>query len=321
MVISGNEHILRERNVRRAMRIAEGNGRAVQVVDGEDRNSLSACISGSVLFSSDSLVVVTHPEKADLSLLQAHQDSGDGSVCLVLHHEGKIRGSTKFGKMVKKLPSWSWLEFLEMPAHKAGDRAIKYVLAEAQRVGHPMSERLAKSLVGALGTDLGILTFEIRKAAAYADALGAKDLEAAHIKGTVAALGGGSVVPIMDAVGKANGAAALRAMQKLRKASTQDPTMLVVAWLQRNASQWLHAAALDSAGVPAKDAASQVGVPPFVYRNFILPVGKLWGEEHLVQLVKKVAGVERAVKTGEISPWLSLECVVLSCCRAVRRRG
>jgi DNA polymerase III delta subunit len=265
--------------------------------------------------------VVQNPEKADLAILWAHHESDDGDVCLVLHHEGKIRGNTKFGKMVKKLPKWAWLEFLELKPYQAEERALKFCQLEAKRGGKALSEKLARSLVTAVGTDLGLLSFEIHKAAVYATTQGAKEIEASHVRAMVASIGEASPVPVMEAVGQANGARALRAMRKLRKASGSDPTMLLLTWLQRNTMQWLHAASLHANGIDPKSAAPQVGVPGFVYSKFILPVGRRWGEENLVDFIKKLSEVDRQVKTGAISPWLSLECVVLSCCTAVRRRG
>lgn len=322
MVVSGNHTFLREREVRRAQWAAMKTKRQINTVDGEDTVALSSFLSGSVLFTQESMVFVDTPEETDLALLQSHQDSDDGDTCLVLHHQGKINGRTKFGKFVAKLPKWVHREFLELPAYKAQEQAVAFCVAEAKQYRKTMDTKLANLLVNAIGTDLGVLSYEVLKASVYADALGDKEsITSDHIRKTVSTIGEGNVVPIMEAIGQGNGPAVLRAMGKLRASMSGDPTMLVVSWLGRNASQWLHTAALLEMGIDSNSAAHQVGVPPYVYDRFVVPVAKRWGQDRLVALIKKVSSVERAVKTSAISPWVMLECAVFSSCAGVSRRG
>lgn len=326
MVVSGNEAFLREREIKRAVRAAMAKDRKVQEVNGEEPGAVSTVLAGSLLFTEAKLVLVSNPQKVDLDLLQSHHDEGDNEVCLVLHHDGKIRGNTKFGKFVASLPKWAHMEFLEPPAYKAQEQAVLFCVAEAKRNRKTMDAKVAGALVSYIGTDLGTLSFEIQKAAMYLDSLGGEtEIGGRHIKKTIAHIGEGSVTPIIDAIGRADGRGALSAMRRLRTVSKSDPTMLVLGWLGRNASQWLQAACLSEMGVESKAAAQQVGVPPYVYDRFIVPVGKRWGKVRLVDLIKKVAEVERAVKSGAISPWVKLECAVLAACFAVApsqvRRG
>ena len=143
-------------------------------------------MSGSVLFSQTTLVVVENPEKVSLEVIWDHHEEGDEETCLVLHHQGKIRGNTKFGKLIKKLPKGRHLEFLEVAGHKAKDAALQFCMAESKRLGHPMNSTLAGVLVNAIGTDFGVLAFEILKAATYTDALGEDGpIESRHVRLTV----------------------------------------------------------------------------------------------------------------------------------------
>jgi DNA polymerase III delta subunit len=321
MVVSGNHHFMREREVRKALWAAGLNKRAVEFVDGKDGAEISTRISGSVLFSQESMVVVTNPQKCDLALLQAHHEDGDGDLCLVLHHEGKIRGNTKFGKMVKKFASWQHQEFNEGKRHEAKADAAKFCQSEAGRLKVPLSEKLAASLVRVIGTDYGLLHFELRKAAAYAKSLGDSSIEIKHIRGTVSNIGEADAIAVTEAIAMGNGPRALHAMAKVRKASDRDPTMMLIALISNNAAKWLQAASLNKMGIIPKNAAQQVCLHPFVYERFILPVGKRWGEAALVRLIKEMSRVEKAVKRGAISPWTMLEAGVLASCEAVGRRG
>ncbi|MDB4278202.1 hypothetical protein N9917_01230 [Deltaproteobacteria bacterium] len=321
MVISGNQHFLRERAVRKAMWAASVNSRVIEHMDGNDQSELSSKVSGSVLFSQESMVIVANPQKASLELLWSHHEDGDDDLCLVLHHTGKINGNTKFGKMVKKLAKWQHLEFLEPARHKAKEEAVRFCRVEAKRKGFPLEEKLAMAVVRNAGTDYGVLSYELQKAAAFATSLGAEEIQSTHIAQTISMLGSEDAIPVTEAIGMANGPKVLKEMARLRRASNRDPTMLLVALISRGAAQWLQAAALDASGVDSKSAARQVGVPAFVYERFIIPVGRRWGQKRLVQLIKEVSRVEKAVKTGAISPWLLLEATVYASCVAVRGRG
>jgi DNA polymerase III delta subunit len=321
MVVSGNHHFMREREVRKAQWAAGLNKRVVEFVDGKDGAEISTRISGSVLFSQESMVIVTNPQKCDLAMLEAHHDDGDGDLCLVLHHEGKIRGNTKFGKMVKKFASWQHREFNEGKRHETKARAIQFCQDEAKRLKVSITEKLAVILVKVLGMDYGVLHFELRKLAAYAQSLGDTAIEPKHIKGTVSTIGDADALAVMDVLGTADGPRTVKAMARVRQASNRDPTMMLIALISNNGAKWLQAASLDKMGIDPKNAAQQVGLHPFVYERFVLPVGKRWGPAALVQLIKEMSRVERAVKRGAISPWTLLEAGVLASCEAAGRRG
>jgi len=64
---------------------------------------------------------------------------------------------------------------------------------------------------------------------------------------------------------------------------------------------------LHDEGYKVEEISSRTGLHEFKVRKFLLPIARRWGQGRLRTLVKSIAGVERAVKSGHISPWIELE--------------
>jgi len=323
-ILSGGNDFLRTRELKKAMKAASSEGRGVQFLDGEDEEGLRGILSGGFLFADPTLVIIENPSKIpNPDMVIKHLKSGDRDTLLVLHHEGASpRGKTNpLIQIGSEVPYQYVMSFLQPKPWDADEISVKFVLAEMAEHGKTMDDRLANALVGMLGTDLGVLSFEVLKISTFLDAKGATEATKDDVLAVVSTLGQANTEPVVEAVAVANGHRALKKMEELRRNSSSDPTMWLCARLGNQGIKWLHAAHLYEKGVHPKEAATRMGMKEFSYNRNLLPVGKRWGSKRLAAFVKRVVSVERAVKSGHTSPWIQLECILLASCKGVRRRG
>jgi len=64
-----------------------------------------------------------------------------------------------------------------------------------------------------------------------------------------------------------------------------------------------------------------MGMKPYRYETFVLPIAERWGVSRLVGLVKNISRVERAAKSSCIDSWVLLETALVTACRVERARG
>jgi len=326
MVISGNEGFLRRQQLSKALTAARVTGRRVEDIEDPESGAVSAILDAGFFLSEPVLVLVRNPDKMDMKVVLDHSESGSKEICLVLYYEGKIRSNSALGKALEALPKRFKLTFLKPDKdHLIMDRAIKFVCTESQQRGKQIGTGLAESLVKGVGDDLGILYFEVLKAATYADAMGSPDvIEPLHVRATVARNKEADIIPISDAMARGSSLRVLREMQKVRERSMVPIPKLtsnVCALVGSQAARWLHAAIIHKQGGDMSEGASRLGVTPYVYRQYILPPAQLWGHRFLKGLIKKCARVEISAKTGHIDPWIELECALVSSCQNLAARG
>lgn len=324
MLLSGSEEFLRLREYRKALLAAGVTKRRIDFVDGEDKKGLADALFGGFLFDdSKILVVVTNPTKADLSVIESHQEEVTSPISLLLHHEGKLPVSTLLAK--SSIPKTARIAF-DKPdkPHKVVDAAIRFIVQEAKSRGMKINTDLAESLIKRVGSDYGILHFEILKAATLAAALGVEAIEVSHLKATMVQTGEADIAPLVDALGAARLSQVLREMDNLKRNFTGPEgqrTLAVCGWIGKAAIRWLHVEVLASQGSGEDEIASRVGIHPYIYKRFLLPVSTRWGRRYLIRLIKRVSKVEMAVSTGHLSPWVELETGLVALCRAVEARG
>lgn len=324
IVLFGDEDFLCQRELRKALAAAHATGRVVERVDGSDNSALNEAIEP--MFGEQTLVVVSNPGKADPEILTDHLEAGDNTISVLLHQKGKIRKGSKLDKVVSSLKKQHRIEFSRPSQnHKVEDYAVKFVVLEAERLGVTISTDLAEALVRKVGTNLGVLHFELLKVSAYLSFNeGGSQVTAEALKATMVQMGETTLNPLSTALGRASTRLVLREMNTIRQNSS-DPegglTLKVCAWLSRSATTWLHAAALEADGAGEAEAASRVSLHPYVYGRFVRPVAKRWGKARLTELVKKIAKAEASVKAGHVAPWIALECALAASCRSVSDRG
>lgn len=312
LVVSGGQTILRQRFLRHVRSTQAKEGWAVIDIDGTDITSVRDALQGGGMFVEGmTLAVVHHPTKLDLTMLKRHAESKDYVTTLLLHIEGNPDGRTKFGKYVKSL-SKVHRSFPLPDEWKAPEVAAEFVLAEVKEHGMTMRPALAQALIARVGSDLGMLSFEVQKMALLADAKGTKVIDRDEIKGAMAPIAEASVAPIVDALSARNRKKLSRALRRLRQTSKSDPTMRICGLLRTMVTRWIQAAYLDA--LPPRAAAAELGMNPWYFEKKILPSARRWGKVGTVRLASDLAASERAVLNGSLSPWTVLTARLLAAC-------
>lgn len=320
VAVSGPVALLRRREIEKAIRGARRKKRRIEWVSGETAE-LDTLMASTVFFDDEKLlIIISEPDKLDPEKVLAHSQSGDTQAVWVLNYDGTLRKNSKLFKLLQK-HSILHMTYSEPEPWKAEGWAVKFLVKEAKAHKKVLPEPLAKAMIRICGTDLGLLSFEMLKLNAYLNALGETEIKPEHVRGTLAVLTEASLFPLVDAVSQANEAAVLKQLANIERTHNGDPTMRVCAMLASSITSWLHAAGELKSGMGAEEAARSVGTSVARMRRSMMPAVSQWGESGLIDLMKVVTGVERAVKTGRANPWMLLQARLAASCRDSRASG
>jgi DNA polymerase III delta subunit len=201
----------------------------------------------------------------------------------------------------------------KLPADAAG-----LCMEEARERRKILPPELAEALVSLAGTDLGFLSQEVKKLCTLLDYESEKVVKKEHLAASITRLGEASVVPLIEAVGGASTRRVSIHLNRIYRSHAHDPTIKVVRFMAPTAAKWMSAAYLHESSVPPKLAAPQMDAHPWYYRNKLLPVAKLWGQERLFGLLGVLSVSERQVFKGSVSTWDAFSARILGLCRQVR---
>jgi len=316
VLLSGSEEFLRTRELKKAINAADRTGRDVEYVDGADRDALSGILSSSgIFFKSKSLIVVNDPEKVDPDLVLAHHERGASSTCILLHCEGDFKAKGPLGKVAKKLPSNFVAKYGVSKPWEAEEHAAGFLVEEARRRKLKLASPLAMGMVQNIGTDYGILSFEIEKIHRLIQADGdqTKDISPKHVKQTIAGFSALGPMPIVEALGKKDLKGLARALSNMRRThngALSGAALRACALVGHNVTTWLHAVYLLGQGAASEEISERLKLHAFVVRKNILPVARRWSQSSLVELLNSIAAVERSVRSGRANPWVEFECAL-----------
>lgn len=329
IVVTGDEDYLRRREIQKALAGAERTGRRVEYVKGSDAQHLSRVLaSGSVLFKSRTLAIVTDADKVNADLVVKHLKRKSSKVALVLTQEGAPKKKGGLTEVLKALPPKLHLKFASVAPWKRDEFATNFVVKEANALQIRLSEKIAGVMVAAAGDDLGVLSFELQKLQALLHSLESEkpekeraekpEVQAAHLRQTLSTLTQVGAIPVIDALGAANEKRLVRALASMRRTHTGDPTMKACALIARNITQALHASALLRQNAAIEEISLRLQLHPYVCKTKVLPVAKKWGEQNLAGVLSAIAVVERGVRSGHVNPWVELETALI---RAIHHRS
>lgn len=314
VVLSGTHNYLRNRELREAITVSDVEGRSVEYLKGSDKDELLRVLSGAgVFFQEEVLVVVDEPENIDTDLVLRHHEREDPSAVLVLHQKGDVKAKTNLGKICKELPDRFVAKFTLPKPWEEAEHAADFCVEEARQRGLTLSSALALALVKNVGSNLGVLSFEIRKLSFYLASLGESQVKPEHLKSTIASFYELGPKPIVEALEKKSLRLLSSALANMRRTHAGNPggaTLLACAWVGRSAIKWLHVSSLLEEGYKTGEISARVGVHEFVVRKNLVPVARRWGKSRLTDLVKSVAKVERSVRSGHVNPWVEFECAL-----------
>lgn len=317
VLISGSHDFLVRREIQKAVAAANATGRKVAHLDASE-GEVEDFMSGSLFFSEPTTAIVYHPEKMGSGFLASHTQDKKSPISLVLVYPKDFTLKSDFGDFIAPVPKKHRIAFKQPAPYKMEEQAAAFVSSEVERWGKKIAPALVSALVQKAGTDLGVLSYEVLKAVMYANALGQGDLLPDIVKATLSTVGGANLPQLMEALGAGSEKATVRSLVQIRESSSQDPTLQVTAWVGNNATQWLHIADLLSRDADEQEVATRVGVHPYILKKNLITPAKRWGPSRLVCLLQSVAEVERAVRSGRISPWTQLEVSLVTAIRSLR---
>lgn len=317
--VSGSEDFLRERDLLGIVEDHRAKGWRIDRIGGASTGELRAALSqDSLSFMTEdapTLVVVELAEKADVDLLEGHAKRTGSDIVLLLRHEGDPKENTKIGKFLKGLGKQhrNWPSPKEWDADKA---AVEFVVAEFKARGKTIPVRLAEIFVARVGSDLGFLSFEVSKIATLADAAGADEVNPDLVKGGMSPLAEAAIQPIIDALARKDAKALAGHLDKLRRTTKDDPTIRLVRILFESSAKWLAVAEFRERGTGHDDAARELGINPWFWKNKVVPQAASWGRGEAASLMGKLGDAERTVLSGGANPWAFLTSTLLAACAA-----
>lgn len=314
--ISGNEHLLRRREVAEAIEIQRKAGWEIDIIDGSLPGAVSAALGQGGLFGDDNkmVIVVRNAGKVDLKVLTEHAKDGDPELVLLLDVEGKPKGNTKFGRFLKDLGK-AHREFNRPADWKLEEYATDFCVQEMGTHGKVMDRQKALLLVQYSGTNLGTLSFECLKIAMLMGPGDPTEVEVEHLKGAIAPLAETPVEQVKQAVMVRNRRLVVNALRRIRKTSKTDPTIMVTRTLGAVLFSWLELAAYVEQGMSGDEVADITGQNPWYVKNKVLPRLRNWNVADIKKALRSVAYAERAVFKGLLDPWTLLTVGLARVCR------
>lgn len=305
LIVAGGDEYRRRRFVRTFSSRKASEGWVVYPLLGTEHEALGAILSSTgVLFSAPALCVVSVPEKLPIELLKRHVAEGGDSVILLLVFEGE-KPSAAVSALVPK----TVIKTFSLPAfYKMEEYAVEFVREEFKALRIGVDPGLALALVRKVGTDLGMLSFEVSKAAMLCQAQGVSVASPEIVRETMAALSESDGSGLVEALGAANLKRVATELSRYRASKGGDPTIeLCGRVLTPTVLRWFQAAHMDASGVSPQAAAGRMGANPWFWENKVLPVARGLGVDRCRRMIAVIAAAQTAVFSGAVSPWGILE--------------
>ncbi|MBQ73235.1 MAG: hypothetical protein CMJ67_10065 [Planctomycetaceae bacterium] len=319
LAVTGDERFLCRRWLHHAMMGAYQAGYEV-VHAGSDGEVIDALSMGTT-FGQPTLILVPGG-KVDPETVRAHEADKPGRVCILMEVEGNADPKKHPAvALVKKKHTITYC----IPARKQDreGRAVKFLVMEAHRLTlnqQALSTDLAKAMIGVMGVDLGVLSYEMSKVTALVRSQGGKQITSAEVKAVVKGHIGVDMQPVRDALASRHTAKMAKALVTLRRKSVTDPTMLLLRARGGPADlayRWLQAALLLDRGTTPQQIGAMLGSPSWVTERVTIPAARKWGTRNLANLVRDLAHVDRGVLRGVPAPWVACEAALLRGCSSV----
>ncbi len=308
VMISGSEAFLRDRHVRRARLSASASGWDVEEFHSKKNRAISqSLISASGFFKTKRLVVVKEANKIDVAIVKKQLARKKSLTSLVLVHNGEPPKKGSFVELAKLVPQRCQIHFASPKPWEREDFAVEFVRGEAERSKTPLDDRLARALVSSAGDDLGILSWEVRKASMLAKSRGLDEITVEVLKGTASKLSEAGTRQAVDALACRNVPRLVRMLGLIRSTHGSDPTMKMVGFFTYSVLQWMQVAALLEQGKNLKEVANLVRLHEYRIKTQIAPPARKWGYKALFSLYRHLVKSRQNVLHGALDPWTAFE--------------
>jgi len=304
LIVGGSDDFLRRRLISKITTARRSEGWNVLAVDGKEKGALDAVFATSMMFGTPTLCIVENAEKVDPGVIRSQVTDPDPNVTVVLVTESDKPSAAVF----ESVPKESVKIFTLPPFYKREEYATNFAVAEAKARGCVLDPTLAGALVKKVGADLGVLSFEILKAATYA---GPGTITAEHLREVMAPLMEADGTAVLEALGSKNLKRLMLEMAKYRETRGGDPTIELCGRIITPAvTRWLQAAHMHQSGMSAGAGAGAVGANPWYWEHKVLPYAVRWRVGGCAALIRAMARAQTLVFQGAVSPWSYLESSV-----------
>lgn len=316
VIVAGNEHFLREREVRKAVLTAARLKRQVvwATTDGEVVDSLTMAVT-----FGEAMLVVAPLKEVEPSTIKEAVANPAPDTCVLLVYDGPLTDS---GIPAAAEVNESFkVQFLVPKKRKdLHDQAVKFLKNEAEALldnESALDTKLAEAIVKAAGSDIGTLAHEILKIAAYVRAKKQRVIEPEHVRALLRVSTEVDLEPLRDALRNRNGSKVAQEMDRLRRNADKDPLMLLLrakGGVADLAMSWYRTALLLERGATPSEIAGRMGVPEWIVDKDLVPAARRWGANRLRDLIENLAIADRGVQLGAPSPIASCEAALLLGC-------
>jgi DNA polymerase III delta subunit len=305
-MVGGTDAFNRRRLVQRVVEMRQKDGWEVVPVDGSESDALDSVFAMSMMFAESRLVIISKPEKLDPALVLEQLNSPDPKLTFLLVTELE----KPEGPVFDSIPKTHRSVFNLPPFYKMEEYAANFAVKEAKAKGNVLKEDLALALVRKVGSDLGVISFEIQKICLLMEP--GAEIDALTLRETLAALSETDGTSIIEAIGYKNEKRLAVELAKYQESRGGDPTIeLCGRVLTPTIVRWLQAAHLHEAGMAPAAAAGAAGQNPWYWENKILPLARAWKVSGCARLIRIIAKAQTLVFQGSTSPFAYLESALL----------
>jgi DNA polymerase III subunit delta len=284
-------------------------GRTVEAYDASaigPETLVSACNSFS-LFGEGPFVVLKDLDAWNAAqkavIVDYLEDLSPGSDLILL---GKKLGARE--SLLTAVKNSGEVHTFEQPTGKA---LVRWVVGHAKKLGLDLPEDVAEDLTNRCSGDKMRLLQETEKLVLYVgDGTAAHDDVAALCPPDVQS----NIFAFVDSLAAGERDKALRLLEDL--IATGEPPLRLTFMIRRQFQLVVRARALIERGIPRKEIASLLKVPPFVARK-LEEQGRELDEEDLERALAQIQDLESGLKGGsDLSDELQVELTVLGLCEA-----
>ncbi len=190
---------------------------------------------------------------------------------------------------------------------------VRWLGRKARDAGKQLAPDAAEALVAMVGTDLSRLWQELQKAMDFAGEAGQVTVE--HVRSVATRATSWQVFDLTDAVAERRGELALNILRDLMQAG--EPPGRLLSLLARQVRLLLAAGDRAGRGLPPDRIAADLGLPPWVARQYLRQAARFRRRE-LVEAFEAMVEADLATKSGQREPGLALELVVARLTGATR---
>ncbi|MFH2006030.1 MAG: DNA polymerase III subunit delta [bacterium] len=215
----------------------------------------------------------------------------------------KVDGRLKFFKALDKAGYLCRFEPVR------GAPLLRFLDAEAKRLGARLGPGVAELVVELVGSDFLALASAVEKLCLFVGAGGV--VQAEQVDAVVAQTRQAVIFELTDAVGEGNVGSAMRSLRSLLVAGEPEQRILFMIARQFRLI-WRALDALSSGARPG-DLAGVIGVPPFIARKIASQAGR-FDASAVHAAHEEIYSADRALKSSRVPRGLILERLVIGLC-------